>query len=63
MEWEPEENWLRHRVKRLRTILRFAKEPRAEELLKELIKEADERLAALAATSIGRRRGHADLSN
>jgi hypothetical protein len=24
MEWEDEETWLRHRVMRMRTILRFA---------------------------------------
>jgi hypothetical protein len=47
MELEDEETWLRHRVMRLRTILRFAKEPRVEVGLRELIGEAEERLAAL----------------
>ena len=43
---EPEENWLRHRS-RLRTILRYAKEPRVESGLRELIAGAEERLDLL----------------
>ena len=37
LDLEPEENWLRHRLRRLRTILRYAKEPRVESGLRELI--------------------------
>jgi hypothetical protein len=33
---EDEETWLRRRVVRLRTMLRFAKDPRTEAGLKEL---------------------------
>ena len=35
LDLEPEENWLRHRLRRLRTILRYAKEPRVESGLRE----------------------------
>lgn len=48
MDIEDEEAWLRHRVLRPRTILRFAKDPCAESGLKELIAEAEKRLDALA---------------
>jgi len=48
-ELEDEVTWLRHRVVRMRTILRFAKEPRAEAGLRELIAEAEARLDALEA--------------
>ena len=34
MEWEDEETWLRRRLIRLRTIWRFAKDPRIEAGLK-----------------------------
>jgi len=44
---EDEETWLRHRVIRLRTMLRFAKDPRTEAGLKEFIADAEERLDAL----------------
>jgi len=47
MELEDEEAWLRHRVIRLRTMLRFAKDPRTEAGLKEFIADAEERLDAL----------------
>ena len=47
MELEDEETWLRHRVIRLRTMLRFAKDPRTEAGLKEFIADAEERLDAL----------------
>jgi hypothetical protein len=40
-------NWLRHRLRRLRTILRYAKEPRVESGLRELIADAEERLDLL----------------
>jgi hypothetical protein len=44
---EPEEIWVRHRLRRLRTIPRYAKEPRVESGLRELITEAEERLNLL----------------
>ncbi len=44
---EDEETWLGHRLRRLRTILRFAKDARVEAELKQLIGEAEERLDAL----------------
>ena len=48
-ELQDEVSWLRHRIVRMRTILRFAKEARAESGLRELIAEAETRLAALEA--------------
>jgi len=50
-EIEDEVTWLRHRIVRMRTILRFAKDPRTEAGLRELIGEAEARLAALQARS------------
>ena len=47
MDLEDEETWLRTRVIRLRTMLRFAKDPRTEAGLKEFIADAEERLDAL----------------
>ena len=47
LDLEPEENWLRHRLRRLRTILRYAKEPRVESGLRELLADAEERLDLL----------------
>jgi len=47
MEFEDETTWLRHRVLRLRTILRYAKDSRAESGLRELIAEAEKRLEQL----------------
>jgi hypothetical protein len=44
VDLEPEANWLRHRLRRLRTILRYANEPRVESGLRELIADAEERL-------------------
>ena len=49
---EDEEAWLRHRVIRLRTMLRFAKDPRTEAGLKEFIADAEERLDALELSLI-----------
>jgi hypothetical protein len=49
IEIEDEMSWLRHRVVRMRTILRFAKDPRTESGLRELIADAEARLAALEA--------------
>lgn len=46
-DFEDEEIWLGHRLRRLRTILRFAKDARVEAELKQLIAEAEERLDAL----------------
>ena len=48
-EIEDEVSWLRHRIMRMRTILRFAKDPRTEAGLRELITDAEARLAALEA--------------
>jgi hypothetical protein len=44
---EPEYTWLLHRVMRLRTILRYVKEPKVEAGLRELIGEAEKRLEQL----------------
>jgi len=46
-ELEPEDVWLRHRLRRLRAIARRVKEPVATDLLRELITEAEERLDVL----------------
>jgi hypothetical protein len=46
---EDELTWLRHRVVRMRTILRFAKDPRTETGLRELIADAEARLDVLEA--------------
>jgi hypothetical protein len=47
MEWEDEETWLHHRVRRMRTLLRFATASPVEAGLRELIAEAEQRLAVL----------------
>ena len=47
MDFEDEETWLRGRIVRLRTILRFAKDPRVEAGLKEFIADAEARLELL----------------
>ena len=44
MDFEDESTWLRHRVLRLRTILRYVKDARAETGLRELIAEAEHKL-------------------
>jgi hypothetical protein len=49
MEWEDESTWLRHRVLRLRTILRYRKDARAESGIRELIADAEQRLDQLEA--------------
>jgi hypothetical protein len=46
---EDEQSWLRHRIVRMRTILRFAKDPRVEAGMRELIADAEARLAELEA--------------
>jgi hypothetical protein len=48
-EIEDEQTRLRHRIIRMRTILCFAKDPRAETGIRELIGDAEARLAALEA--------------
>ena len=48
MDLEDEEAWLRHRVLRLRTILRMARQPDVETALRVLIGEAEARLEELA---------------
>jgi bacterioferritin (cytochrome b1) len=47
VELEPEDAWLRYRVRRLRAILHRVKDPEALTLLHELISDAEERLDAL----------------
>ena len=49
-EIEGEEEWLRRRVVRLRTIMRFALDARVKTILKEFITEAEERLDKLGQT-------------
>jgi hypothetical protein len=49
MDFEHESTWLRHRVLRLRTILRYVKDARAETGLRELIADAEQRLDQLEA--------------
>jgi hypothetical protein len=44
VEFEEEDIWLRHRVRRLRATLRITKEPAVEGILRELIIEAEKRL-------------------
>jgi hypothetical protein len=51
VELQPEHVWLRFRLKRLRIILRRVKEPSAENLLRELISDAEERLEMLEKMS------------
>jgi hypothetical protein len=48
-QFEDEETWLRHRVIRLRTILRLARDSRVEDELRLLISEAEARLEVLAS--------------
>jgi hypothetical protein len=48
-EIEDEISWLRHRIVRMRTILRFAKDTRIEAGPRELITDAEARLTALEA--------------
>jgi hypothetical protein len=48
-EIEDEQTRLRRRIMRMRTILCFAKDPRAEAGMRELIADAEARLAALDA--------------
>ena len=47
MEWEDEGTWLRARIIRLRTILRYTKDSKVEICLKELIADAEARLDTL----------------
>jgi hypothetical protein len=47
IDLEDEEPWLRGCIIRLRTLLRFAKDTRVEDGLKELITEAERRLEQL----------------
>jgi hypothetical protein len=49
MDIEPEYTWLLHRVMRLRTILRYVKDPKAEAGLRELIADAQKTLEQLKA--------------
>jgi len=47
MDSDDEPTWLRPRIIRLRTALRFTKEPRVETILREFIADAEERLCVL----------------
>lgn len=47
MKPDDEEIWLRHRVIRMRALLRFAREPHVESGLRELIADAEKRLEPL----------------
>jgi hypothetical protein len=47
MDWEDEGTWLRARIIRLRTILRYAKDSQVEIGLKEFIADAEARLDTL----------------
>jgi hypothetical protein len=49
MELQAEEPWLRKRVVRLRTLLRYVDDPRAEVILREVIADAENRLELLQA--------------
>jgi hypothetical protein len=49
LDLEDEETWLRKSIVRMRTVLRFAKDPQAEAGMRELIGDAEVRLAALEA--------------
>jgi hypothetical protein len=44
---ESEAAWLRYRIIRMRTALRFAMSPEVENILRELITDAESRLAEL----------------
>jgi hypothetical protein len=46
-DFEEEEIWLRHRLRRMRALLRYAKETKVEIGLRELIADAEERLEIL----------------
>ncbi len=46
---EDEQTRLRHRIIRMRAMLCFAKDPRAEAGVRELIHDAEARLAVLGA--------------
>jgi hypothetical protein len=47
LDFEEEEIWIRHRLRRMRALLRYAKEIKVEVGLRELIAEAEERLEIL----------------
>jgi hypothetical protein len=53
---EDEQTRLRHRIMRMRTVLCFAKDPRAEAGMRELIADAEARLTVLAASGRARHR-------
>jgi ribosomal protein L29 len=59
-EIEDEEKWLRRRVMRLRTIMRFALDARVKTVLREFITEAEERLDKLGKSPLPRTRSHAE---
>jgi hypothetical protein len=47
VDLQDETTWLRYRVMRMRAALRFAKSPVVEDILRELIADAEERLLAV----------------
>jgi hypothetical protein len=46
---EDEPTWLRFFIRRLRNALRYAKDPRVNSVIRELITEAETRLAEIVA--------------
>jgi hypothetical protein len=54
MDFEDEETWLHHHVMRLRMLLRYTRAKQAEALVKEMLKDAESRLEALAEKSLGK---------
>jgi hypothetical protein len=51
MDLEAEESWLRKRIMRLRTLLRYANDPRIEVGLREVIADAEHRLEILQSSA------------
>ena len=47
MTWQDESSWLRYRVVRMRTALRFAMSPEVTNILRELIADGEARLLVL----------------
>ena len=52
MVLEPEAVWLRLRIIRLRTALRYALEPRTQTILREIIADMEERVEQLDAEAL-----------
>jgi len=52
MDLEPEDVWLRHRLRRLRAILRLVKEPAAEGILRDEARRIATNVAKLLETAL-----------